>query len=238
MKKLKFNEKKHTYTVGKNLLTSVTRFVHKQFPTFQASAISKRIAKFRRKKGEKVTAWDVKREWRAIADRGTLVHKEIEDWIIDSEKSEPLLAVYQDRSLQGIEWMMDNYPTGDVKTEWRVFSEELGLAGTIDVFIKTDDGRNILVDWKTNKKIRKHALGSKEERIGSTEATKDLKNCNFVQYSLQLNTYKHIIEKEYDIDIDEMWIVHLQGDKIKTHKIDDMQDKVKEMLEWHHKNKK
>ena len=94
--------------------------------------------------------------------------------------------------------------------EMQVFSEELGLAGTIDLVVKGQNNTCTLIDWKTNKQINKK---SKYKKKGIHELTKDIEDCEYEKYSLQLNAYKLILEKEYGLKVEDMIIVHLLEDK-------------------------
>lgn len=91
------------------------------------------------------------------------------------------------------------------RTELRVFDYDYHLAGSIDMLFylnensdtnvqtNTDENESkklIIIDWKNSKQITKDNKFEKAKK-----PINHLTNCNFSKYSLQLNMYKHIIEK-------------------------------------------
>lgn len=227
-KGLKFVEETHTYTYKKRILTSVTTLVNSFFPPFDVKTISKKIAdgfKFRNqakfKKGIYITALEKKKatqkwwkqDWINAANHGTITHAFLEDYITGKFKG-TFSAETEERTKkkvrQGIGWLYsfvrDN-PVKEIIPEARIFSEEDGLAGTIDLLIILEDGTVILGDWKTNKKITR-----KEIKKGNHELTKDIDASHVVKYGLQLATYKYILEKDYDLKVKSMLIIHLKED--------------------------
>lgn len=93
------------------------------------------------------------------------------------------------------------------RTELRVFDLDYRLAGSIDMIYYLNENANanenvnanentnqskklIIIDWKNSKKI---TLKNQYEK--AKKPIDHLSNCNFSKYSLQLNMYKHIIEK-------------------------------------------
>jgi hypothetical protein len=57
-----------------------------------------------------------------------------------------------------------------------------------------------------------------------------LSDCNYNKYTLQLNMYKHCIEKYLDITIDSMFIVWIKPDGFELINIPESQDLVKMIL--------
>ena len=91
------------------------------------------------------------------------------------------------------------------KSEWRVFDEDLKLAGTIDMTFVTDDGKILIYDWKRCKEIRRENTW----QSSTTPEISHLQDSNFWHYALQLNTYKYILEKRYNREVTEMCIVSM-----------------------------
>jgi len=86
-----------------------------------------------------------------------------------------------------------------------VFSEELRIAGTVDLLVyNSNNGECNIFDWKTSKKIdyngRKQAI---------TRACAGLTDCRFDQYSLQLTMYSYLLENYHDIKVTNKYMVHL-----------------------------
>jgi ATP-dependent exoDNAse (exonuclease V) beta subunit len=196
---LKFDEAKHTYKVGRKKLVSVTQFIKQFFLPFNEKEIAKRVAYSRRAKGEKITAKQIIAEWHKTAEDGTLVHKEIEDYIT-GEKD--LLEVANQKSLSGINYyhsLRTTYPGALFYPEVRIYSEKYGLAGTIDLLIITMDGA-VIVDWKTNKKLEGGGRATKFNGVAEDKLS---------LYSLQLSTYAHILEEEYGYPCKKLILAHL-----------------------------
>ena len=75
----------------------------------------------------------------------------------------------------------------------------LGLPGM------NDDGTLEIYDWKRCKEIKK----TNAFENAKTECISYMPNSNFWHYSLQLNTYKALIEKNYDKVVNGMYLVCL-----------------------------
>jgi ATP-dependent exoDNAse (exonuclease V) beta subunit len=87
-----------------------------------------------------------------------------------------------------------------------IYHEDLKLAGSIDMVYENPDGSLTIYDWKRAKEISK-VNGFKES--ASTECINYLPNTNFWHYSLQLNTYKAILEQKYEKKITDLYLVRL-----------------------------
>ena len=66
-----------------------------------------------------------------------------------------------------------------------------------------------IYDWKRCGEIPAEGFGGKGAK---TECIKHLPDCKFWQYSLQLNTYKTILEHKYGKKITELCLVCLHPD--------------------------
>lgn len=227
MVKLEFDEKKHIYKLGKKKLRGVTTWVSSFFPEFNEEEVSKKVAD---KRG--VPQKEILKEWKDIRTAGTSVHKEIEDYI--NKKVIPASAKGNQGGMAylSIKNLLDMYP----ETEKQIFSKELGLAGTVDLVLTKEDDytktRAVLIDWKTNKEIARQNPFQRTEKDG---AVAHLHYCNFNKYSLQLSTYAYILEKEYGMIIDNLFIVHLKEDSYEVIPVDYLKEVVKAMV-WSDKN--
>jgi hypothetical protein len=74
----------------------------------------------------------------------------------------------------------------------------------------------IIYDWKRSKKID---MTNRYKRMASP--LQDLEDCNYIHYSLQLNSYKKLLEKCYDVKVIAMFlcICHPDNDDYKTYEI-------------------
>ena len=204
---ISFEEKEHIYTIkGDNSFTSVTTWIHSHFSDFDADAI---IKKMKKKKNFKDSIYfdktdqQIKDMWEHnrndAANAGTKLHFDIECYyngypnINDSIEYKYFLEFTEKYS------NLEPY-----RTEWMVYDEDLKLAGSIDMIFKKDD-KFVIYDWKRSKEIKK----SNWNKYSHTECISHLPDANFWHYSLQLNIYKSMLEKNYNIEISEMFIVCL-----------------------------
>lgn len=211
--KLVFNAKKHRYTYNGKELISVTTFIKQFFPEFDAKNIARKLNKMRNTKWYKMGIRKILALWKGQADYGTKVHEEIENYIKD-----PILYSntknVSEEALQGMEFWHNyckklNKPS--TTPELRVFNEELGLAGTIDVVIHhtLDNGEVVvdLMDWKVTKDLTKSYKLVTEGPLAEFK----IQDNKLSKYSLQLNLYKRILELS-GVKVNKMWIVKLDKD--------------------------
>lgn len=236
--KLKFNKRLHKYSINGRELESVTTFIKKFFNPFDLK-IAKYVAKGRRNKGElnakgkPITAWDVRREWKNTAKEGTHVHEQIEEFIKTRGYGMEVSEVHE-KAKQGIIYYVEEMRSLDHSiptTEFKIYSEKLGLAGTIDLGVAHLDGDENLVvnlyDWKTNKQLRTKGFKKSPHPLMSKE-----QDCNFTHYTLQLSLYAYILETEYEMEIGDLVIVHLTDSTATPYKVRYERDLIEEMLNY------
>jgi ATP-dependent exoDNAse (exonuclease V) beta subunit len=235
-KNIKFFSQGHRYEIQTDLkkrYTSVTTFVHQQFPKFDADAV---IAKIFGSKswgpdhkywGQ--TAEEIKASWTnsgaAAAGSGTNLHEQIEIFMNDPRftfiythnellqeyeisqqyKSDPVSPEWE----FFIQFVRDHPHLKPYRTEWMIYHEDAKIAGSIDMVYENPDGTLAIYDWKRCKEITK-VNGWNETAtnpiIGHLPAT------NFWQYSLQLNTYRRILEEKYGKRVTKLCLVRLHPD--------------------------
>ena len=143
--------------------------------------------------------WDEKRDKASLA--GTLMHYDIECYYNK-----------MDLNNDSIEYkyflnFINDYPNlNPYRTEWMIWDKELKLAGSIDMVYLNDDDTLSIYDWKRCKEIVRN---KRFEEYSITECISHIPNTNFWHYSLQLNVYKYIIEKNYGKKIKELCLVCL-----------------------------
>ena len=91
------------------------------------------------------------------------------------------------------------------RTEWTIYDKQLKLAGSIDMIFEDVDNSLIIYDWKRSKEIKKTNMF--ESAI--TECINYLPASNFWKYSLQLNTYRIILERNYGKKVSKMCLLSL-----------------------------
>jgi len=266
--RISFEEDSHTYTIDEDSsFTSVTTFLHHQFPAFhpdQAAAqllAEKRengrlnhnkyrltaIENIRTSLGDETTERAVARlndttspqyhaeksaiieQWSQTSKSGTKIHADIEYFYNDEPRpNDSLEYQYFMHFKEDFEREYPNYRP--YRTEWTVFYKELKLAGSIDmVYENTEDGTLMIYDWKRVKEIKYEAYRD-ECGLG---VCSDLPHTNFWHYSLQLNTYKAILESQYGKKVTKCVLVRLYPDApdYETHECHDLHDKVRQLFE-------
>lgn len=140
---------------------------------------------------------------------GTAMHKKIELFFqgINSQV---------DDSFKLFKMFADKIHLNPYRTEWAVFDEDHGVAGTID-FVDFTDGRFTIYDWKRSDKILSNGLPLKVSKYGEkgNYPIENLDNCPYYHYALQLGIYKYILEQKYNIHVSELrlGIFHPSYDK-------------------------
>jgi len=230
---LVFEEASHTYTILTDPLstyTSVTTWNHSHFPHFDADAI---VSKMMRGKNWNPshkywgkTAEEIKQGWvdagAAVSGAGTDMHFQIECFMNrprlkdigyrHSDLLEDSLANRDPNINETLEWsfflkFIEAFPhLKPYRTEWMIYDEDLKLAGSIDMVYENDDGSLSIYDWKRSKEIKKvNGFG----QSALTECIDYLPDTNFWHYSLQLNTYKAILEAKYGKRVTDLYLVRL-----------------------------
>jgi len=266
--RISFDEPTHIYTIdGESDYTSVTTFVHQQFPHFDAPAVigsllsptssfrgksypnknKYRATAFQNIKNENLTFSDneinailndttseeYKKEVKKIADEwiqtstsGTKTHADIEyfynEMPVENDTKEYEYFQEFNRDFQA------EFPQyRPYRTEWTVFYKELKMAGSIDmVYENTEDGTLMIYDWKRVKDIKYESFNNE---VATSPVLTDMPNVNFWHYSLQLNTYKAILETQYNKKVTALRLVRLYPDAL-TYDIHECPDLQREVL--------
>jgi hypothetical protein len=236
-----FTESNHNYTIGdgKTKFISTTTFIHTLFAQFDADKVITLMMsgkKWLTSKYYGMTREEIKREWSNKARRsssdGTDLHKHVELFMNQSlnQTSSPshgythkeLLEMYEDINKEQFseisntrEWdyflrFVSNYPElKPYRTEWMIYDEECKIAGSIDMIYINQDGTLSIYDWKRCLTIDKTSGWNK---YAIEECINHLPDTNFWHYSLQLNIYKNILEKNYGVEISQLFLVKLHPD--------------------------
>ena len=238
--KIGFIEETHTYTIGhRSDFTSVTTFIHQHFPHFDSDAVIKNIMKNPEKKQAKygdMTGDEIKAMWKKSGDDacalGDYMHKSIELFYNGIQYDNPTIEFQYFKNFQREHEAMGLKP---YRTEWKVYDEELELAGAIDMTFIDGDGNLHIYDWKRSKEIKKKPFNLDD--FGKTECVEHLPNVNFWHYSLQLNTYKAILEKNYGVCIHDLFLIvmHPKNSNYLKIKCADLQKEVADMFQ-HRRN--
>lgn len=228
-----FDEGPHVYYVaGQTGYTSVTTVIHQFFEPFDGPLIAGYISKspnfphaekFKQyahiQKNSETVIEDIQEVWRSQAALGTKLHAYIESYFNDFAKAKHGEEKFE-VSLTSTEKEAAEYSyffryakcveiAGWIpfRTEWMIYDCDSKITGSIDmVFVDTATGKYHMRDWKRSKSIR---TSSSTKGNGPCSALPD---CNYYHYSLQLNLYKYILEKNYGIEIESMALVVFHPD--------------------------
>lgn len=208
--------------------TSVTSITSKYFSPFDKDAIAKKLVETNMKYVG-MTTDELIAQWDEARDFGNLVHSNIESYINNKN--------YKDISevRHAIKWMnkFKNLSEFVFYPEVIIYSEELGIAGSIDVLAKdTKNDTYIIIDWKTSKSISKSSFGG---RMGIHPITSHLMDCKYVHYSMQLSLYRYLIEEFYGIKVSNLLIAHLKNNECKPIVADYYHKEVLDMVNEHRK---
>ena len=127
-----------------------------------------------------------------------------------------------------LKYLKDTYWYKPYRTEWKIYHEELKIAGSIDMVYENSDGTLSIYDWKRAKEIQKYNI-YKKYSVG--ECLKNVPDTNFYHYSLQLNLYKYILESKYNKKIKDLYLVRLHpNNKNKTYDLIECKDMTNEII--------
>lgn len=242
---VEFDEPTHIYTIeGKQDYTSTTTWIHHHFSTFDSDKQSTDIMKGKKihdptykyygmTKHEIMELWRINGETASRA--GTQVHYDIECFYNNNLKEESSDIDFKYFK----EFARDNAHLKPYRTEWCVFNEEWKICGSIDMLYENPDGTLLIYDWKRVKELSyENTFDSRKS--GITDCLKHVADSNFWHYSLQLNTYKALIESKYGKKVSGMYLVCLHPNNhnksYEVIEIGDMSREVNDMIALHKVN--
>lgn len=219
---IEFDEPSHTYTInGDTDYMSATTFVHSNFPVFDEEQIITNMmssSKWQKNKYYPMTRQQIKQEWEKTrneaADKGTIMHAQIEDYYNEKYTFDTLPETLEMTAFKT--WHNDfmiEQNLNPYRTEWRVFHEELRIAGTIDMTYVDSNGNIYIVDWKRCREIKKFVNERFPPKACLNPGLTTYYDTNYFHYSVQLNLYKHILETKYDKTVKELALVNLHPEK-------------------------
>jgi len=217
--------------------TSVTTYNHHHFPEFDTDKVIKNMMNGKNwKEGHKnwgMTADEIKQSWNKngaeASGAGTIMHFDIECFmnqdLVDENNNDlkythaDLLEMYEEDLRDGkpalntseefgffLKFVKENPELTPYRTEWLIYNEDLKLSGSIDMVYENPDGSLKIYDWKRSKGIAKT---NGFDKYALTECISHLPDANFWHYSLQLNTYKAILEEKYGKKVTDLYLVVL-----------------------------
>lgn len=245
-----FNEADHTYT---NSLTgkkgvSGTKFISKFKNPFDSKLEAEKYAKKNNLNAEEVLAeWAKKGLISTI--KGSAVHKYAELKYANKlhvyDPTEAINAFGEDiikdnyeKCITQFENFYNDSKTSliPVKSEVVVGDDEIGIYGMMDqLFYSKKLNGLVIEDYKTNGVIDKFSIYRKR----MLSPISHLHECKLNIYSLQLNLYKFLIEKNTNLKIKGLFIIHMSETKENYEfiKIEDMRREIDLMINHYIKNK-
>lgn len=225
-----FEEEGHKYYIdGDDNYMSATTFIHKVFPEFDTDRIIAGIKKRNTPKYIGMSYQEIKDLWEEnknkAAVEGTRMHYNIE---LESN-NQPV----DDDTIEYKHYLKfrKDYPyLIPYRTEWTIYDKKYRIAGSIDmIYLDIRDGTYHIYDWKRSKQLWAQAYF--DDDVGYPPLD-HLPNTNLWHYHLQLNLYKHILEKNYGIKIKTLYLCRCHPDNKSYHLVKgvDLSKEIKEIL--------
>jgi hypothetical protein len=224
---IKFFSKNHKYTINnKPAKESVSGVLKMYEKPFEKEKVAGYVAERDQKSIESVIAeWDFAREY--SCHKGSEFHLFVENYFnrkqttIDTKalniffdenpnfrKNTSIEDYYKEQALliknflNFYDWWKKDHVL--IRSEFVVGDEESGICGTIDNLSYNKKTKELVIfDYKTNKEIKKK--NPRDEMF--LKPIQYLSYCEYIKYSLQLNLYQYIIEKNSSFTVPKSYIV-------------------------------
>lgn len=237
--RIEFFEGKHLYVVDNDRNTrymSVTKFNGNHFEEYNVETHAKKIMskreyrndpnfEFYKKSLEYIVETLTERN-KAASAVGTGMHSALEHFYNDMEIPNP--EAYTKELKMFHAFVREKTPGWKpFRTEWEIFAPDLQLAGSVDMVFETEPGLTmtdtngkefitkqgdlVIVDWKRCTNLDSTYASSN----AITECINHMPNTKISHYTLQLNTYKMILEKYYGKRVVALVLVGLHPEQKK-----------------------
>jgi len=228
-KQVKFNKEKHTYKYGSQKLTPVTDVLKMFFGEVVSKDLARKVNKIPKSPYYKRGIKNILAEWKAKTEAGTLVHKQIEDYVTLG------LTPKHPKALQAKKFLETEIKTMGIfllLPEQIVHNTDYAIAGTIDLIIVDYDNDCItLVDWKTNEKVSDIQYEPMKIPI------EGLRNSTLCKFQMQLSIYAHLLRLN-NHKIKSLKLVHLGEENTNIYILPFLEDIARNMCETHKEMKK
>ena len=227
--RIEFFPENHTYILdGAVNLLPATTVIAKHFPAFDGPRVAEKMVR----KGNGKTVQELLDEFSykgALArEVGTFMHEQIEKRIL----GEDINNIYQfefksktvtindeisiEKEMSQFNSFISKHNITPYRSEWRIFDERYGIAGTIDLLAKSRD-RYVMYDWKRSLKVVSASANGTYTIQGNGFATglgqlSHLDDSAFNHYCLQQNLYRYILKTSYGINVKQMFLVVFHKD--------------------------
>jgi hypothetical protein len=222
-------------------LISTTTFIHHFYNEFEGEYwAEKKSIEYGITKEQVLFAWDYLNYYAQI--KGTVSHNYAENLMNRKVFPYPKNHIIEcfghdaiDKNFLKIKKQIDSFYQDSLqkiiplKTEYIVYDLEYGLSGMVDLIVFNKKTQKIEIwDYKTSRAIKK------ENRFQKMKTPiMDLDDCEFTHYGLQLNIYKHIIEKNTGLKLGDcrlIWINEV-NDNYQFITLPDMSFEIKQIIE-------
>ena len=208
--RLSFDPIAHIYRVdGTQVPWSVTSLVTKfERQPFDADAQARRLTGKGTGEYAGMSADEIKASWTRRADLGTFMHEKLEDWTNGkpvSLRMEGAVDVDVAAGMVALRSLCQTLNAAPVAAEWRVWHDD-GVAGTIDAVLLGEMGELHIVDWKRKKMPEGKWDKGYRQMLPPIDHLWDSPSTTI---GLQLNAYRHIVERMYEMPVKTMWAVIL-----------------------------
>tara|TARA_R110001583_G_scaffold129547_1_gene281333 strand:- start:4403 stop:6271 length:1869 start_codon:yes stop_codon:yes gene_type:complete len=214
-KRIKFYSEKHIYTIDGVPAPSASTIIGRFFPEFDSIYWSNRKAS-----SLGMTANEVAKMWadkgKKARDKGTFLHEQIENYYlgIDYEETEEFDQFQS--------FINDHNDLVPYRSEWRVYDDSLNIAGTIDLIV-TNGVNHDIYDWKRSKKVVNTFSGQPIEQNQWQQGVGGLSHIDdtsYNRYCLQQSLYKYILDKNYGLTVDNMYLIVMYPENDNYYKVE------------------
>jgi hypothetical protein len=231
---IQFFPLEHVYLYnGKEELMPVSSVISSFFKPFDSYYWSERKANERHvPQGQVLEEWDAKGT--CSREGGTFMHLQIENYYkgLPYQQQFPfkyrgkyvhideVITIEQEYS-QFMEFLK-NHRFKPFRTEWSIYDEDLKVAGTIDMIHKHGNIFDIY-DWKLSHNIIGY-MGDPitVDKYGhkGLDELNQIDDTQYWHYCIQQNLYRYILEKNYGIKVEKMYLVVFCDDRNEYSKLD------------------
>jgi len=225
----------HQYIIDgdANSYVSCTTFIHQFFGHFDADEVIGNMMRGRNWQHSAyfgMTPDQIKAQWEENRDQaarlGTAMHLNLERFYNGLFAKPEFLLTPEWQYFQN--YLAKNPGLEPYRTEWEIFDEKHKVSGSVDMLYKDParPGCLIVADWKRSKEIK---WSDRKKGKGPVE---HLDDCNAMHYSLQVNLYRWVLERNYGVTVSRMFLLrlHPNDEDFEQLEIDDMQDEIQQMM--------
>lgn len=122
------------------------------------------------------------------------------------------------------------------RSEWLIYSRKYRIVGILDMIYRKENTNDfIIIDWKRSYQINDNLYSKSSQN--ALYPINHLKKNKENLYYLQLNLYRYILTKDYDINISSMYVclLHPKLQNYQLIKVPVMKQEVNQILKYHKK---